>query len=112
MGKTSLLLSKSRPKKPFQQGSKDRFEVVGSDVGMPQTLTLSHDGTSSSDDWHVARVELIHPGRNKKYVFVANAALSAFKSRGGACRKELKLAYVMNPDGRGTKLRPDGSLYV
>jgi len=109
---TTSLVSKSRRKNLFEKGSKDGFEVLGSDVGIPQTLTLSHDGTSSSNDWHVARVELTHPRRNKTFVFVANTWLSTFKARGGACRRELKLAYVVNPDGRGNKLRPDGSLYV
>jgi len=109
---TTSLVGKSRRKNLFEQGSKDAFEVLGSDVGIPQTLTLSHDGTSSSDDWHVARVELTHPRRGKTYVFLANVPLSQVKARGGACRRELKLTYVVNPDGRGNKLRPDGSLYV
>lgn len=46
----------------FERGRRDVFSVRAPDVGPPAQLVVRKDAAGLSNDWHLAAVEVLHPG--------------------------------------------------
>lgn len=86
------------------------LQVTGSDVGEMTHVVIGHDNTGIGSAWHLAQVEVYHPGLQKTFTFPCNEWLEATKDKGiEGCKRTLKTGALQaagGADGPGRMLSP------
>lgn len=52
----------SSKRNDFERNNRDVFSVQGVDLGELQAVVVRKDNAGASSDWHLASVEVYHPG--------------------------------------------------